>query len=152
MEEHLGPVVPIDDADDVGGGGIVSVNGDGEETSYGARRKTYSGAGAVEGVMNPGPLSLPIPSSTQSPNISSLLHQPLYNVHPSGSLPLGAGKPATIITAGSSRQSQTQYISTSGVKTGPPKLPPKFNKLINEYVGACFEDNCNIGKLSFFLN
>lgn len=26
---------------------------------------------------------------------------------------------------------------------------PKFNALINEYVGACFEDNCNIGKISF---
>ena len=24
--------------------------------------------------------------------------------------------------------------------------PPKFSVIVNEYVGACFEDNCNIGK------
>ena len=24
---------------------------------------------------------------------------------------------------------------------------PKFSGIINEYVGACFEDNCNIGKI-----
>ena len=24
--------------------------------------------------------------------------------------------------------------------------PPKFSAIMNEYVGACFEENCNIGK------
>ena len=24
--------------------------------------------------------------------------------------------------------------------------PPKFSSIMNEYVGACFEENCNIGK------
>ena len=31
--------------------------------------------------------------------------------------------------------------------------PPKFSVIVNEYVGACFEDHCNIGKfLSSFCN
>jgi hypothetical protein len=25
------------------------------------------------------------------------------------------------------------------------RTPPRFSLLVNEYVGACFEDNCNIG-------
>ena len=26
------------------------------------------------------------------------------------------------------------------------RQPPKFSSIMNEYVGACLEDNCNIGK------
>ena len=29
--------------------------------------------------------------------------------------------------------------------------PPKFSAIVNEYVGACMEDHCNIGKHLFVL-
>ena len=29
--------------------------------------------------------------------------------------------------------------------------PPKFSVIVNEYVGACFEDHCNIGKFICFF-
>ena len=30
--------------------------------------------------------------------------------------------------------------------------PPKFSTIMNEYVGACFEDNCNIGKDHIYIS
>ena len=45
-------------------------------------------------------------------------------------------------------------LSTSGglenlggvAMPGGKRPPPKFSSIMNEYVGACLEDNCNIGK------
>ena len=44
-----------------------------------------------------------------------------------------------LTTAGGQRAAQLRAAMA-------PK--PKFNTIINDYVGACFEDNCNIGKIS----
>ena len=44
-----------------------------------------------------------------------------------------------LTTAGGQRAAQLRAAMA-------PK--PRFNTIINDYVGACFEDNCNIGKIS----
>ena len=35
----------------------------------------------------------------------------------------------------------------TGSQGGAYQRPPKFSVIVNEYMGACLEDHCNIGKL-----
>ena len=49
------------------------------------------------------------------------------------------------------QQQQQQHLAPVGsLYGGPPRKPynyqPKFKQVMTEYVGACMEDNCNIGR------
>ncbi len=53
----------------------------------------------------------------------------------------GAGDEHHVLTTPSGQLLQLQRKADRSARH-----PPKFSSIVNEYVGACMEDNCNIGK------
>ena len=57
---------------------------------------------------------------------------------------VGGGDEHRILTTpGPSQQQQQQHVAAKY-----SQRPPKFSAIVNEYMGACLEDHCNIGKTS----
>ena len=69
----------------------------------------------------------------------------------------GCGPPPahTIVGAGDEHRilitpgSQQARIQQQALKYS--QRPPKFSAIVNEYVGTCFEEHCNIGKNLYSL-
>lgn len=61
----------------------------------------------------------------------------------------GAGDEHHVITTPSGQVLHTQNLAGGrglGLGAGGKRGGPNFSALMNEYMGACMEDNCNIGK------
>ena len=56
---------------------------------------------------------------------------------------VGSGDEHRILTTPGTRPTRQEQASKYSQR------PPKFSAIVNEYVGACLEDHCNIGKPVF---
>ena len=88
------------------------------------------------------PLTLQVPggaAGTGRRGSSGSTVSPIPTAAGSGHKLIGASDEHHILTTpGGQRAAQLAAASK--------RNPPKFSVIVNEYVGACFEDNCNIGE------
>lgn len=58
---------------------------------------------------------------------------------------VGGGDEHRVITA----RGQQSTVAAAAAHVKYSQRSPKFSAIVNEYVGACMEDHCNIGKKHF---
>ena len=58
---------------------------------------------------------------------------------------VGKGDEHLILTTPGLQQQQQQQRQQQNLAKYSQR-PPKFSAIVNEYMGACLEDHCNIGK------
>ena len=116
--------------------------------------------GTVVPVGTDQPMTIKIPGGGGGAGSGTHLQQgpPQPPLQPPGAFKLvGSGDEHHILTTpGTSplpppgpQQAAASYYNQNN---GYPPRPPKFSVIVNEYMGACMEDHCNIGKMNFFTN
>ena len=120
--EHLGPVVPVDVGDD---------------------HRSYLRQSA---------LTLKVPGSGGMPAKAGLGRPGSYSGPVS---PVLTGSGHKLIDASDEHHILTTaggQMAAAEVAAAKRRKPPKFQipNIVNEYVGACYEDHCNIGKFLLF--
>lgn len=83
-------------------------------------------------------VKLPPPPPTSAPAGGPVAH--LLGKTDHKIIGLGSSDEHHILTTPGGMQRAAQYAQTH------KRNPAKFSAIVNEYVGACFEDNCNIGE------
>lgn len=126
MQENLGTVVPVDDEQPL----TIRIPGPGSTaTSVGGPGGPGGGGGLLPPKLGQGMI----------PGSGGLLGTPV------GSHKIvGAGDEHRILTTpggGATGHHHHHHQNNQAYQR-----PPKFSVIVNEYVGACLEDHCNIGK------
>ncbi len=149
MQEITGPVVAVDGAG--GGGAGAGATGAGVvedvfDVGAGAamRNSNVDGGRSAAGMRRQQP-------AAQAPAQAPAAQQPAKPRAAAHQIVSGAGDEHHVLTTPSGQLLHLQRRSGGGPGGGGgggggKPHQPKFSSLVNEYVGACMEDNCNIGK------
>ncbi len=158
--EILGPVVSVNDDDFTGDAVQVGP----EATS---RAASPSFAGPRGPTAHSVPRRIPLTPTLERLQIPTIVPPgaksagaPLQLVteakSPSPSRAAAAGRAHQIVTESGERvkivgsaddQQRRRSNGRRGIAPGElPPFKPKFSEIVNEYMGACLEDNCNIGE------